>query len=215
MKERPILFSGEMVRAILAGRKTQTRRVVNFKRLTKCRHGRLFFSETFNSWAIDSGDANAIELVDCPYGAIGDQLWVRECWWHYKTAELEMAAFPGYTVTKLANGSHGEESKIEGWTPVDYDIYRKRPSIHMPRWASRISLEITNVRLEVLDAISEADAKAEGVEPSGKVELKDGSPCYSAAFRELWTRINGIDNPAAWERNPHVWVVEFKRVANQ
>lgn len=93
----------------------------------------------------------------------------------------------------------------------DIDSLRWRPSIHMPRWASRITLEITSIRVERLQDISEEDAKAEGVYASDKVVMKDNSPCYTSSFRELWTQINGIDNPAAWERNPWVWVIEFKR----
>ena len=184
MKERPILFSGEMVRAILEGRKTQTRRIVK--------------DGTPDDW-------NA-----CPYGVIGDRLWVRETWrlWDVlenyvggqNTATVQYKAGPlgSDRVLTVSDEQRGNLSNLEN--------DRWRPSIFMPRWASRITLEITGVRVERLQEITEKDALAEGV---GYAITRD---CKVPQFARLWDQINGKHAP--WESNPWVWVVEFKRVSN-
>ena len=148
-KERPIIFSGPMIRAILEGRKTQTRRIVKPNCLSKL----------------------------SPYGRTGDRLWVRETWGHNPEG-------PGYVY------------RSDGDFDMKFHGDRWRPSIHMPRWASRITLEVTGVRVERLQDINEEDALAEGVEH---------------AFRSLWESING---PGSWDANPWVWVVEFRRVSD-
>lgn len=221
MKERPILFSAPMVRALLAGTKTQTRRVVKpqptagmwedaFKRLgthdatptvtMTGPHGGIGVTRKGDQF---KATAYVIPNIRCPYGQPSDRLWVRETWRAHKAFDL---AAPN-ELPKI-NGIHYEADE----KPRFWDYGKIRPSIHMPRWASRITLEITGVRVERLNEISEEDAKAEGCEPSKRVELNDRSPCYTAPYRDLWQTINGIDNPAAWERNPWVWVIEFKRV---
>jgi hypothetical protein len=179
MKERPILFSGPMVRAILEGRKTQTRRVI--KPVQPRADGR---------WP-----AGRNPIDDCPYGASGDRLWVRETWGH------------------CDGGTCYRASEADSVLPDDG---RWRPSIHMPRWASRIALEVTDVRVEPLNSVSEEDAKSEGVTiPSYDRDLKpvevDGfvSGAARIAFKELWANINGLDS---WDANPWVWVISFKRV---
>jgi hypothetical protein len=172
MKTRPILFNGAMVRALLAGTKTQTRRVAKGLALE-------WLSEGFEP-AFVADDANGL----CPYGHPGDRLWVRETWRPVNEVHADYAA--DYNASDL--GSLGP------W----------KPSIHMPRWASRITLEIVSVRVERLQDISEGDAIAEGV--GGDVTV---TPCFSVdRYRELWESING---PGSWEANPWVWVVEFKR----
>jgi hypothetical protein len=206
IKERPILFSAPMVRAILNGSKTQTRRVVKGIDITP---GNLPNTATF---VRDTGKADEYlfgsncpveELADpfagigalCPYGQPGDRLWVRE-------------AFAGSLAD--AYEYRADNRDYGGVTP------RWTPSIHMPRRASRILLEIVSVRVERLQAITEADAKAEGVEkwPDGydyKAYGKHAGRFTDArsSFASLWKSING---PESWEGNPWVWVVEFKRI---
>ncbi len=196
MKERPILFSGPMVRAILAGTKTQTRRAV----------------KSTGMYAIDAsihGEEKARRelaalATRCPYGQAGDQLWVRE-------------AFSGPHCMDASDGCKavppskwGDCSRIWYWAdgnPTEGDWTRPRPSIHMPRWASRILLEITAVRVERLQDISETDAEAEGIQEIVDAGVDhDGTP--RDAYRALWEQINGADSGSA---NPRVWVVEFNR----
>lgn len=199
-KERPILFSGPMVRAILEGRKTQTRRVINFKRLSSIRRGRLFYSPPFKSWAIaNTADYGThidehVVLVNCPYGDRGDRLWVRETWGESGHNRFEYRASP-------ADGT--DFRSVSRW----------RPSIHMPREASRITLEITDVRVQRLQDISDEDAMAEGgyewnygfchSKETGTHETPRGS------FRALWASINGADS---WAANPWVWAISFSSV---
>lgn len=183
-KERPILFSGPMVRALLDGRKTQTRRVVKT-------------------------DLSRLPLK-CPYGWPGDRLWVRERWGinHYRYCG---------TIPKVRPVDLADSLLAYYATEDDPEILHEmpwRPSIHMPRWASRILLEVTNVRVERLNAISEADAIAEGITRDGEDQGWDSEAewvCSTpyGAYRELWESING---PGSWDANPWVWVVEFKRV---
>lgn len=206
MKERPILFSAPMVRAILEGQKTMTRRVIKQQR---------------PEWALVVGTKEPI--LSCPHGKVGDRLWVRETWHccdtiqkYVKSGEISRdnieyrADRPNVTI---CDG---------GWTP----------SIHMPRWASRILLEITEVRVERLQDISEEDALDEGIREETNIIV--GASCaggrhheitgdryfydggfeegYEApiiAFRELWESING---PGSWGANPWVWVVCFRRI---
>ena len=185
MGERPILFSAPMVRAILDGRKTQTRRVVKLLG-ADCIEERAWETHFLQSpwpWS-----PQADEWLACPYGAPGDRLWVRETWAPHDTKKLA-----------FYRADHPE------WTTGDGgDVDRWRPSIHMPRWASRITLEVTGVRVERLNNISDADARAEGCPFD---EPPAGKPW--AWFRKLWMDINGADS---WAANPWVWVVSFKRV---
>lgn len=191
MKERPILFSGAMVRAILGGSKTQTRRIVKL--------------------GMDScGDP--IHATDprlpCPYGQPGDRLWVRETFGIFDSEGTEFAGIPkekprGFHVVWAADCP----------APVT-ETFRFRPSIHMPRWASRITLEVTAVRVERLQEISEEDAKAEGVTIQDDARITslaiagEAGPAQLEYFA-LWQSING---PGSWAANPFVWVVEFRRL---
>jgi hypothetical protein len=226
---RPMLFSGPMVRALQAGTKTQTRRVVKRQPPT----GTVQFCTYHHPdprphyWAMDSGSLMDF-AVPCPYGQPGDQLWVRESGWErpYRTAKM------------MREGA-------DTWQPYYYDAdgitaddacnfkqwgFIRRPSIRMPRWASRITLEITQVCVERLQNISETDALAEGISsvrtpewdarhfPVWHREFEQVratgakpplGPMPSQAYAALWDEING---PGAWALNPWVWVVEFKRV---
>lgn len=192
IKERPILFSGEMVRAVLQGRKTQTRRVVTQAFSWIDHRGRP---------VIDSG-GYGVDLLRCPYGEPGERLWVRESWAtrkgvdHYKPSRL----WPGVGVHYLAGGTNilGHRFLV--------DRGKGRPSIFMPRWASRILLEVKSVRVERVQDISEEDAWAEGVVARGTSRY-DGEG--RALFRGLWDSINKARG-YGWDANPWVWVVEFQ-----
>jgi len=194
-KERPILFSGPMVRAILENRKTQTRRVV------KCPIWMTKEVDMLNPASPHHyGDVSTIK--PCPYGQPGDHLWVRESWnvsglaFLRKPRETAFAAPSAWKYQATDDGSWQR-----GW----------RPSIHMPRWASRILLEIVSVRVERLQDISEEDALAEGVDfhCTDPTCLICHGFCGIQCYRELWEKINGT---GSWDANPWVWVVEFKRI---
>ena len=201
MKERPMLFSGPMVRALLAGTKTQTRRVVKIPQRM----------EGFTS------PAGALVDFDCPYGQPGDRLWVREACRAHEITDAEHDGVhlpnPGTDgVVYLADGAFREIENTpeasEKW--ISLSSYRGKdcatvPPIHMPRWASRITLEITNVRVERLQQISVQDALAEGVQREG--EYLD---MPRMAYKSLWEQINGA---GSWDANPFVWVIEFRRAA--
>ncbi|MEJ5904702.1 hypothetical protein V7V80_08425 [Pseudomonas kermanshahensis] len=231
-KERPILFSGPMVRAIVAGRKTVTRREIK-PRMRSADTQFELHQQPDGSWrplhTFDEScmDAQGTEHpIVCPYGKVGDRLWVREAW-----AQINVAQAPG-----------------ESWV-----VYREcdnrtdyggpwKPSIHMRRRDSRILLEVTGVRVERLQDISEDQAKAEGMvytdfgmqERPGKASIDGGKTFHPLkpqqasgwhagdathpdqcldrarwAFANLWEKINGENS---WDANPWVWVVEFKRV---
>jgi len=211
MKERPILFSAPMVRALLAGTKTQTRRVVKMKP-----HHQIEERDDGTPWPwMHDGERNADSWLACPYGQPGDRLWVRETWQGPLLQEFEIDADPDWHYAshlhQYQNPEHCEYAADGGpkpeYTDAD-DVMRQgwRPSIHMPRWASRITLEVTGVRVERLQGISEADAIAEGVRNSLHLP---GGRFARENFEHLWWTING---DGSWESNPWVWVIEFKRV---
>jgi hypothetical protein len=189
MKERPILFSGPMVRAISEGRKTQTRRVIK-PQPDDTHEGKPYWhvGGFRTSWiGRESKEPHwGNNWLKCPYGNPGDRLWVRETWRNYPYAGNDGAAGLVYRATNdcLPKGQ---------W----------KPSIHMPRWASRITLEIKRVWVERLQEISEADCVKEGFDYQGRHK----NPWYE--FQDTWQSING---PDAWSLNPWVWVIEFARV---
>lgn len=224
MTDRPILFSGPMVRALLAGRKTQTRRVVKPQPPTpEAFRGSLF--------GLDRAVADGVKLYSqndydrlpkhptdwsligsvgvartagfpvrfrCPYGGPGDRLWVRETWCRADTPS-------GFAY--CADTPEGSDQRGMGW----------RPSIHMPRAASRLTLEITDVRVERLQNISRDDAAAEGLvklPASGRFVIEQGDQYFGSAahdprevYAHLWERING---KGSWAANPWVWAVTFE-----
>ncbi|OSB61579.1 morphogenetic protein [Klebsiella pneumoniae] len=187
MKERGMIFNGEMVRAILDGRKTQTRRPVKFPVHDKNLGCELAGNEL-------AGELSAGNYLNSAFGKPGDRIWVRETWAEAGASapdlKLYRANYPEHVPSIYENVPPAEEIR---WTP----------SIHMPRWASRILLEITDVRVERLRSMSQDDARAEGViAASGPMEA-------GLAFRELWDSIYGEES---WKANPWVWVIEFKRV---
>lgn len=217
MTERPILFSGAMVRAILEGRKTVTRRAIKHQPDVPVTdaiprrdypHGPATVDWY---WRPQHGHLNGVPShgwdFKCPYGEPGDRLWVRETWACVGNTD------PGYLVYRATYPA----CLPPGLEQVPADIreagYRWRPSIHMPRANSRILLEITAVRVERLQDITRSDIRAEGLVCPPELRSDDVSPnyrdWYPAAWRELWESING---PDSWTANPWVWVVEFKRV---
>lgn len=200
MADRPILFSAPMVRAILAGTKTQTRRAMRDQpcELLDFNRGRLSIRVR---GAVYQAFSPQFPPVRCPYGRPGDRLWVREAWAPY--------------MGKYGRPTYRADPEWQG-VPAPRPDGRWRPSIHMPRAASRITLEVVSVRVERLQDISEADSIAEGIERSGECNWRDyldhpHNDFTSArrSYRSLWDHING---PGAWDANPFVWVVEFKRV---
>lgn len=206
MKARPILFSAEMVRAILDGRKSQTRRVVKLDS---------FYVEPDTVYPFQFRDKRgawqetSLEYLlrhHCPYGEVGDRLWVRETW---KCEELEPHGEDG--VRYKADGAFrmidNTREASEQWMDANRGDGKWRPSIFMPLWASRITLQIMNVRVERLQEISEHDAEAEGISMSWT--LLDGTKTFLGEYELLWNQINGA---GAWQKNPWVWVIEFQKI---
>jgi hypothetical protein len=183
MKERPILFSSAMVRAILAGKKTQTRRI-----LKRQPHGAGEWVLRGISWMFPN--VCPYIAIKCPYGQPGDRLWVRETWYDC----IDNNDIPRYAA--------------DGPAPITENRhYKKRPSIFMPHLMSRITLEIINIKIERLQDISERDALAEGVYSAVVTDENHVAP--SECFKKLWESINGA---GSWKANPWVWVIEFKKL---
>lgn len=194
-KERPILFSAPMVRAILSGQKTQTRRVA---KLTDGGHVKEVGGH--RRWHPSCDNAHQA----CPYGQPGDRLWVRETF----AEEYDYCKHPEAPGTPTEHFHFGWHYRADG-EPNQEDmegfLSDWRPSIHMPRLASRIDLLIKGVRIERLQSIGPEDCLAEGISgyaSTGRIDLE-------SCFLELWASINGLES---WEANPWVWVVEFERV---
>lgn len=249
--ERPILFNSEMVAALLAGRKSVTRRPA---KLTPAGHVKE--PGSYRRWHPDDPEA----VLACPLGKVGERLWVRETFWALHDSDMDDVGnfidcgpcldvgpdfHPGWDYVVAGNcsdpptpehqqtvepwegeptpghwwleppagwdGNSDEEYKLRGkWTFLPWgDYYTKHPSIHMPRWAARVLLEITGVRLERLHALTEEDARLEGVRPA---ETTDGDPSYALGFIDLWDDLH-TKVAQRWVSNPLVWRVEFKRVS--
>jgi hypothetical protein len=191
-RERPILFSAPMVRAILDGSKTQTRRVV--KPQPRILAGDLL------CWKDDALTDDQMALR-CPYGKPGDRLWVREAW----HADSDVDHLPPRDIPE---GSHVWFKAGRGLSAIRglSRMGKTRPGMFMPRWASRITLEVTGIRVERLQDISDEDSLSEGVYPTS-TGLYPGSP--RAAYQKLWEQLHGLES---WDANPWVWVVEFRRL---
>lgn len=260
MKERPILFSAPMVRAILAGQKTQTRRVIQSpaKGMQRERMDVIKYRPPGDPWYKDHvwsmrgrssvwGDYTHERFMQfCPHGQPGDRLWVKETWKARVSHSCAMDAcdcddvLVSYAAGGYARSSdHDPEAETgpgdveERWVS-GYEIaaHEDRPGgkewlmpkaaiagknvspLFMPRWASRITLEVVALRAERLQDITEADAKAEGVDAIGINAIpRNGTLCYRDDFAQLWDIING--KRADWALNPWVWVIEFRRVEGE
>ncbi|EOY5362040.1 TPA: hypothetical protein MIQ47_00880 [Klebsiella pneumoniae] len=236
MKERGMIFNGEMVRAILDGRKTQTRRPIKWK---QTRFTEIGEREDGSKWPWSEDAEHACDFWHpCPFGAVGDRIWVRETWATLGNEDGCCIDWEG----NLCKGDERSAARIYRASceqrPGDYglwsipdDAYWKphtkehkfegawRPSIHMPRWASRILLEITNVGVQRLQDISSGDAVREGIcqlPASGRYCVSPGDQYFGGASRSakevyswLWSSIYGEES---WKANPWVWVIEFKRI---
>jgi hypothetical protein len=236
-KFRPILFSAPMVRALLDGSKTQTRRIVKpqpewTEPNTQWQTGTGHSGPGWYAHNSDYPEEGAL-FYRCPYGQTGDRLYVRETWaetdLHDGTPVVAYRA--GGCIPVGRDTGDGPDFLIHKWAQPDTTCCEAwKPSIHMPRWASRITLEITGVRVERLQDISEADALAEGIrtvrtpewdrQHFGEWRAESDSamaagkkppigPLPSTSYQALWNDING---PGSWDANPWVWVVEFKRL---
>ena len=219
MNEHPILFSGPMVRAILDGRKTQTRRVVRPQPADQPRHAASFYQLHGGVQLYDDGN----KIFSCPYGDPGDRLWVRETW-KYIDGAHSARQYPGWVL--IGFRADGREKSFDHDPPEKWkkdptwkgheNIAPWRPSIHMPRGASRITLEVVSVRVERVQEISRSDALAEGFTPGlNGLESWDGKLYGNSqlAFEACWESINA-KRGYGWDVNPWVWVVEFKRLEN-
>ena len=240
-KERPIIFSAPMVRALLSGEKTQTRRAMKLKP-----HQQIEERDDGTPWPwMHDGERDADAWLSCPYGQPGDRLWVRETF-QYRGASYDGHGIdesewfrcygaggaadnwdpdyphgwwptPHMNVKKLDAADEQEGEGVTGW------VTKRIPGIHMPRWASRITLEVTSVRVERLNDISESDCWAEGIEEvmydfddAAQIDMpnrlgcciEDAKPLYAL----LWEQING---KGSWDANQWVWVVEHKRIAQE
>ncbi|MEZ7000510.1 hypothetical protein [Klebsiella variicola] len=237
MKERGMIFNGEMVRAILDGRKTQTRREVKLNLDIAClattydwatslaaNHYQGLTEEQIQQKAeslrgvihpVILGNGQMVSII-CPHGKPGDRIWVREAFRvHSRATDVATLIYKASERNSWTEQTHrvpvavcNKPATPEKWTP----------SLHMPRWASRILLEITDVRVERLNTISEKDATAEGVPPAGSLlpdypgtflTPKGDFATAKVAFQRLWESIYGEES---WKANGWVWVISFKRV---
>lgn len=216
MKEYPILLNAQMVRAILDGRKTQTRRVIKVQppedgyQIATLVDATWSGAKIGNHCWIKAGPDGFADIHEpdfsCPFGSVGDRLWVRETWssdfaHHYPHDRCWYAADDDRKRDiEVHNGTRGI------WSPESnaFVPFKWRPSIHMPRWASRILLEITDIRVERLQGISNDDAVAEGI--GAPLDIR-----YAAidGFKPLWESVYG---ERSWDVNPWVWAITFKRV---
>ena len=226
MKERPILFSAPMVRALLDGTKTQTRRAVKPTGWNPSGPGytgktRVGLSpEPVGLQAyFEHQPSSTWHGVPCPYGKPGDRLWVREAFDFLPAGGPDQPQ--ACEIVYWATGSHEPRTAPIDYNPMIYGHEKVRPSIHMPRWASRITLEVTAVRVERLKGISYEDALAEGMpdhRPLIESECTQGETADECARRLKWPQReymnlwNAINGPGSWGANPWVWVVEFKKL---
>ncbi len=225
MKEHPIIFGGPMIKTILEGSKTMTRRPIKLKDIDEnCKwcHGKGYeYIDCQNELSgYDYRRPCRCMMPRCPYGIPGDRLWVRESFW---IAEMEGQGIGNqFLVYDEEMDKEPHPSKLR---PTFDMKWGHNPSIHMPRWASRITLEVTEVRVKKLQQITEEDAKSEGVEIMQRPPSVGGGTQYlapacgdrpsyweysaSTAFMYLWETIYGKD---AWDNNPWVWVISFKKL---
>lgn len=198
MKERPIMFSAPMVRAIREGRKTQTRRIVREPQPRLIDPCHKYNPHKFTFWHDDHYPNGS--GVFCPYGVPGDRLWVREAWYYdvppHKLPSKKPKDFDADSLYFRADGKCCQQ--IPECSCAEVGKPKWKPSIHLPRWASRLTLEITDVRVQRVRDIDMNDVEAEGV-----------SHDTDGAFQAAWASING---PDSWDANPWVWAITFALV---
>jgi hypothetical protein len=208
LKERPIIFSAPMVQAILDGRKTQTRRIM--KPQPDSAPFKVSHTNFSGEWGVGQREGyDCHHLIRPKSGVVGDLLWVREA---FGTISYDNGDYPATDIVYRAHPYYLEDDGSysgEIITAGDLDQDKWLPPIYMPRRASRITLRITNVRVERLRDISERDAIAEGVEAFFETECKGDDCSAFTKFAALWLSIYGAES---WQSNPWVWVVEFERV---
>lgn len=224
IKERGIIFNSEMVRAILDGRKTQARRVIK-----NCMVGRdeiSPFIKVGNFSGHYPDDLPEVIKNCCPFGQVGDRLWVKETWSDVNYEGYTALAYRADGELRALNEDDGDDSdpnlekyQFANWYPdlIEGTGGRWRSSMQMPRWASRITLEITDIRVERLQDISQEDARSEGITDGGCINCGEPEPCVCEkptpdavdSYAYLWNNIYGQDS---WQSNPWVWVIEFKRI---
>lgn len=219
MVERPMLFNGPMVGSILRGEKTQTRRLIkpqpevsrlNGEEMVRFENNGYFGAHIAKVAADCAG-------VRCPYGVPGDRLWVKETHGIFGVDGRTVGVGyrerlpPGKTLAQTDGGLDLflVTDEQAAWAEQRVDAALWRPSIHMPRWASRITLDVTDVRVERLQDISEGDARAEGAVPCAPDHSDYYGGSYRLGFEELWQSINGAES---WSANPWVWAISFKRI---
>ncbi|RQQ64397.1 hypothetical protein [Burkholderia stagnalis] len=213
MKERPILFSGPMVRAILEGRKTQTRRVLSPP------NGYRWLDLNVGTMVNDGGHKKHITDLPQRHGVAGDRLWVRET---HEVRRIGTETFEDGRPTRHYAGVAYQADNSRAEVDIDLNTFQAldakesrgwTPSIHMPRWASRITLEITGVRAERLQSISEADARNEGVTIADHHMRCHGAGAFRPpsirAFHDLWDSLNAARGHG-WDANPWVWTISFR-----
>lgn len=209
LRERPILFSGPMVKAILDGRKSQTRRVLALPEFIRSEedaadHATVAWAPDghsgpgFYGWMNEYAEEGAV-LIRCPFGVPGDRLWVRETF-------RETVCLAGGVSKSVEYRADALDPGGSSWSP----------SIFMPRWASRITLEVTEVRVQRVQEITNADAQAEGVDRAEMVPWPDGDPGTLGdesirSYLRLWDSLNA-KRGFGWEANPWVWAVSFRRL---
>ncbi|MCE5310472.1 MAG: hypothetical protein LLG20_22775 [Acidobacteriales bacterium] len=217
MKERPILFSVPMVRAILDGSKTQTRRVVKPQSA--------ILSDTMSrTLGVRPPNIENQPVIPCPYGQLGDQLWVKENFHlgEYVKGPNAQGAVIAYATNKQSCFRHMTDAEMDRCRlkpdPRPWAESRTIPSILMPRWASRLTLEITEVRVERLQDISPGDCRAEGHPTAWEVSADQRVHDDAARdwYMDLWDSINAEKGPGehgySWAGNPWVWAISFKRI---
>lgn len=211
-RERPIIFSGPLVRAILDDRKTETRRVIRPQPVLDAAAGRWSWRERHLSRGVQLSMP-----AHCPYGAAGDRLWVREAW---GSKEADRPGVPGGRRPQPGDSIVYRADPGDAWQWRDGSL-PWRPSIYMPRWASRVTLEVVEVRVERLQEITGEGAVAEGVavspcgcEACAQTSVRCPATASDAVllFAELWDSISGKRPGCSWADSPWVWVVRFRRV---
>lgn len=212
MKERPILMHARSINGILEGRKTQTRRIVKPQPQPNGGVGRqpiVPYLTSIGTWTWvlkDTGHGNGTSGAPCPYGQPGDRLWVRESGWMDRSEKRFFAYKSTPGICKVSDTGEFIET-LPGKVTAESmkTCYKPVPSIHMPRWASRLTLEITGIRVERVQDITPEDCLAEGVQTESDYQS------LKTLFAELWDDTNGKD---AWDRNDWCWCIDFKRIEN-